>query len=248
MKDRFSNHASQYATFRPSYPKALYDFLLANINGRNVAWDVGCGNGQVAKDLAPHFEKVLATDISAKQIENAVHAPNIFYSVCPAGKSSFPSHTFDLITVGQALHWFNIPEFFSEAERVSKQGGLIAVWGYGLLKIGSSIDRHVDEFYTHIIGPYWDSERKLVDEQYQTIPFPFSELSAPKFQFSFSWSLEELHGYLTTWSSVQKYMRQHVANPVDDLIEKIRPVWGVGQRVVSFPLFLRVGKVKKIRH
>jgi ubiquinone/menaquinone biosynthesis C-methylase UbiE len=245
VKDRFSNHASQYAAFRPSYPKELYDFLMINVKKRSSAWDVGCGNGQVAKDLATHFEKVFATDISSKQIENAVQVPNIFYSICPADKSPFPDSSFDLITVAQALHWFTIPEFFTEAERVSKPGGLIAVWGYGLLKIDSSIDPIVADFYTNVIGPYWDAERKLVDQHYQTIPFPFQEFKAPTFQFSFSWSLEEFRGYLTTWSSVQKYLQQHATNPVDDVIEKIKPVWGVDRRVVSFPLFLRIGKVKK---
>lgn len=76
MKDLFSNQSKQYSAFRPTYPKELYDFILSHVKERNTAWDCGCGNGQVANDLSPHFNKVYATDLSAKQIENAVHKLN----------------------------------------------------------------------------------------------------------------------------------------------------------------------------
>lgn len=244
-KDRFSQHSASYAAFRPSYPQALYDFLLANVSGRDRAWDVGCGNGQVAKDLAPFFRKVFATDISEKQVQNAVQLPNITYSVCPAEETPFPDHSFDLITVGQALHWFRLSAFFEEATRVAKPGALVAAWGYSLLSVGQPIDKEVNRFYTEVIGPYWDAERKLVDQHYQHIAFPFEEVAAPPLSFSFAWTLEQTEGYLTTWSAVQKYIAQNNVNPVVDLIEKIRPHWGSKPRTVSFPLFLRVGRVHK---
>lgn len=244
MKDRFSSHASLYASFRPTYPKALYDFIFSLLKANENAWDVGCGNGQVTRDLAPRFTSVCATDISKKQLENAPAFPNVTYTLCPAHESHFADNSFDLITVGQALHWFRIPEFFTEAKRVGKPDAVIAVWGYSLLKIDTGIDELMTDFYTNKIGPYWDPERKLVDEQYQTIQFPFAEIKAPSLAFSFEWTLEEFAGYLTTWSSVQKYIKQHDSNPVDDLIDQIRPTWG-SLRKVSFPLFTRIGRIKK---
>lgn len=246
-KDRFSQHSASYAAFRPTYPQALYNFLLHHVAERDRAWDVGCGNGQVAKDLAPHFRKVFATDISKKQLQNAVPLPNITYSVCPAEETPFPDHSFDLITVGQALHWFRLSAFFEEATRVAKPGALVAVWGYSLLSIDPTIDKEIRQFYTEVIGPYWDAERKHVDEHYRNIAFPFEEVAPPSLSFSFQWTLEQTAGYLTTWSAVQKYIAQQGVNPVGELIEKIRPAWGEGARTVSFPLFLRAGHVKKIR-
>lgn len=243
MKDLFSGHSKQYAAFRPTYPKSLYDFILKNVKSKKTAWDCACGNGQVAKDLAEYFEKVFATDHSEKQLESAIKKANIEYSVASAERSGFNDGQFDLITVGQALHWLNIPVFFDEARRVLKPDGVIAVWGYSLVRINDDLDLAINEFYNHIIGPYWDKERKHVDNQYSHIDFPFKKIDVPSFEFSFEWTLTEFQGYLSTWSSVQKFIKQHQHNPVDDLILQIRHSWGDGRREVSFPLFVLMGKV-----
>src|ERR1041385_3874622 len=100
-KDLFSSHATQYATFRPTYPRELYDYIFSLTKNFDTAWDAGTGNGQVARDLSKKFKKVFATDISEKQIANATQAENIFYSV--AGETtSFVAKSFDLICVAQA--------------------------------------------------------------------------------------------------------------------------------------------------
>lgn len=240
-KDLFSSHASQYATFRPTYPKELYDYLFSQVKNFDNAWDAGTGNGQVARDLSKKFKSIFATDISDKQIQNAVQSENITYSVA-AETTTFPEKSFDLICVAQAIHWFDREKFYAEVKRVAKPNALLAVWGYGLLNINADIDPIIKDFYKNIVGPYWDKERRLIDEEYQTIQFPFNEIKVPKFSFSFQWTLEELHGYLTTWSSVQKFMKEKKFNPVDELIEKIKPHWHSSKLTISFPLFTRIGK------
>src|SRR3954465_2231530 len=99
MKDNFSARSDKYAKFRPTYPKELYDLLLPLVTAKENAWDCGTGNGQVAQELSSHFQKVFATDISEKQIQNAVQKENIFYSVGSAESTSFSEDFFDLITV-----------------------------------------------------------------------------------------------------------------------------------------------------
>lgn len=241
-KDLFSSHASQYAAFRPTYPKELYDFILTHIHSTEHAWDAGTGNGQVARELSARFKKVLATDISDKQIENAYRADNIDY-VIAAETSPSPDESFDLICVAQAIHWFNREKFYAEVRRVAKPDALIAIWGYGLLSINEAIDYHLRDFYVNVIGKYWDKERRLIDESYRTISFPFHEIKAPAFEFSFAWTREELKGYLTTWSSVQKFIQQHKYNPVGEFIERIKPHWNSEKMKISFPLFTRIGHV-----
>jgi SAM-dependent methyltransferase len=243
MKDRFSDHSKQYAAFRPTYPKELYEFILSHVENRSTVWDCGCGNGQVANDLSSYFDNVFATDLSAKQIENAIPGRNIEYSISRAEQTSFPDATFDLITVGQALHWFDFPSFYKEVNRVAKPKALLAVWGYSLLSISPEIDPVINHFYTETIGAYWDKERKLIDDQYKTIPFPFEEIKAPDFQFSFHWTLDHFLGYIFTWSSVQKYIRENSKNPVDNLRSDLKPLWQSEEKKVTFPLFLRLGKI-----
>ncbi len=244
-KDRFSAHASAYATFRPVYPNALYDFIYSHLETFDHALDCGCGNGQVARSLARKFKLVEATDISQKQIDHAERLSNINYHLCTAEKTPFADNSFDLVTVGQALHWFNIPVFFTEARRVAKHNAVIATWGYSLLRVSPQIDVLITDFYTRVVGPYWDKERSMVDDHYKSISFPFESIPSPGLQFSFEWSLEELAGYLSTWSAVQNYIIANGKNPVASLQQELQLLWTEDKKMVHFPLFVLCGRIVK---
>lgn len=246
IKDHFSGHAQQYAQFRPSYPDALYAHLVALVPVHEKVWDCATGNGQVASRLAEKFVSVYATDISSPQMDQAPRLSNIQYSVSRAEATNFADDMFDLVTVGQALHWFDFDAFFGEVQRVCKNEGLLAVWGYKRLEISPELDSLMEHFYEHTIGAYWDEERKYVTYGYQNIDFPFEEIDAPPFTIAVSWSLEQLAGYLDTWSSVQKYIRQHGESPVPEFVEKLKATGKVtGSLPISFPVFLRAFRVRK---
>lgn len=240
----FSEYAEKYRDFRPTYPNQLYDFIYQHVKDFDCAWDCATGNGQAAVALSKKFSRVYATDISENQLAKAPVVPNLHYSISSAEKTTFPDHTFDLITVAQATHWFDLALFFNEVRRVAKRDATLAVWGYGLLKVNPAIDEHIYHFYTQVVGPYWDQERKMIDDHYLTLPFPFEEIPSPDFQFSFEWTMDELQGYLTTWSSVQKFVRKNSHNPVEDLIQLIKPLWVSEKMKITFPLFLRLGKIR----
>jgi ubiquinone/menaquinone biosynthesis C-methylase UbiE len=241
MKDYFSDHSKLYATFRPTYPEELYQFIFTHVKQFNIAWDCATGNGQVAQHLAGHFNKVYATDISAQQLEHAVQQKNIIYSLSSAEQTPFKNHTFDLITVGQALHWFDLNKFYAEVKRVLKPDGLLAVWGYSVCSINADVDKFFIDFYLNTVGPYWDSARKIVEDEYKDLPFPFAEIPSPKFSIIVEWTLEEFAGYLTTWSATQKFIKDKKYNPIPSFIEKIAPYWSSKQRV-TFPVFIKLGK------
>ncbi len=243
MKDNFSKQANLYAKFRPGYPDELFDFLFSLLTEKNTAWDCGTGNGQVALQLSKQFADVYATDISASQIANAVSKENIHYSKISAEETSFPENMFDMVTVGQAIHWFNFDKFYKEVNRTLKPGGLIAVFGYGLLTVNKEIDLLITDFYKNTTGPYWDVERKYIDENYKTIPFPFAEIKTPAFCSKYHWELESVEGFLNTWSAVQHYIKKNSENPVNLVIDKLKKVWGNNvKREVLFPIFMRAGK------
>ncbi|HUR64718.1 MAG TPA: class I SAM-dependent methyltransferase [Chitinophagaceae bacterium] len=245
MKDNFSGQASSYAQYRPGYPTELFDFILAQTKKRDWVWDCATGNGQTAKELAPYFKKVFATDISEKQLANAVHLPNIFYSVQAAEQTDFENNSFDLVTVSQALHWFNFDLFYKELHRVTVPGGWFAAWMYGGMTITPAIDALKSQHHDVTLGEYWDPERKFVNDNYETIPFPLKEISCPVFSMSYQWSLEELKGYFNTWSALQKFIALNHYNPVDELMEEIKHHWKNERMTVSFPLHLRMGQVRK---
>jgi SAM-dependent methyltransferase len=243
-KDYFSGHSKVYAAFRPSYPEELYAFTFSHLENKNQAWDCATGNGQVAQYLARHFQKVYATDISKQQLDHAVKLNNIIYSVSPAEETAFADHEFDLITVGQALHWLDQEKFYKEVKRVGKPGGLLALWGYALLYIEPEIDEIVLNFYSQTVGEYWDQARRLVEQQYKTISFPFEEIPSPSFSIDVAWTLDHLQGYLESWSATQKFMKENNHNPVPSIIGKLAEYWNNEEvKKVSFPVFMRLGKI-----
>jgi hypothetical protein len=245
-KDLFSRQASLYATFRPTYPEALYQFIFQHVPKKETAWDCATGNGQVAQYLSRHFRNVFATDISQQQLDNALQLKNVAYSIAPAEQTSFANGQFDLITVGQALHWFDHEAFYKEVNRVSNTHGIIAVWGYNILSVAPDIDNLLNNFYHNVVGPYWDDARKMVENAYRSIPFPFKEIPTPSFYITLSWTPEQLEGYLLTWSSTQKYIKTTNANPIPFLMEKIHREWHPGKsREIRFPVFLRIGMVNR---
>lgn len=243
MKDNFSTQASHYARFRPTYPPELIAHLAAAVPARGAAWDCGTGNGQVALLLAEHFESVYATDISAKQLNEAPAHPRIRYAVEPAEACQAPDGSFDLIVVAQAIHWFDFGRFYAEVGRLLRPGGLLAVVGYGLFHTDSTgVDAVIRRFYTAVIGKYWDPERRYVDEEYRTIPFPFREIALPEFAMAYRWTVDDLLGYLGTWSAMQHYRKAEGEDPVAGIEAELRAAWGRAEvRAVRFPLLLRVG-------
>jgi SAM-dependent methyltransferase len=241
MKDNFSKNSSEYAQFRPKYPAALFSFLESLVEEKEAAWDCGTGNGQVAGELANFFKRVEATDISQQQLDNAIKPSNINYSLQPAEKANFPDNSFDLITVAQAIQWFNFSQFYKEVNRTLKPGGIIAVIGYGLFKSNEQTNDLINHFYRDILGPYWDPERRYLDDGYRSILFPFEEIPTPDLEMEFSWDFEHLIGYLKTWSAVKHFQRKNGYDPVDVIYGDLRTSFGE-RRVVKFPIFLRVGQ------
>ncbi len=108
--DHFSALAREYATFRPAYPAALPEWLASRVPGARdaVVWDCGTGNGQAALALAPYFGAVIATDASPAQLFQAPRAPGVHYAAMAAERAALPDESVGLVTVAQALHWFDL--------------------------------------------------------------------------------------------------------------------------------------------
>jgi len=246
-KDLFSSQSDLYAKYRPTYPKELYEYILSFVNEKNLVWDCATGNGQAAVVLAEHFKKVLATDISASQIESAHRKENIEYSVCAAESTPFADNTFDLVTVAQAYHWIKWGEFKKELTRVCKPGAVIAVWTYYSHTTGNdTIDRAVRDFYQNVTKPYWDYERRYVEELYQTVEFDYELLPVKDFESILYWKREDLLGYISTWSAIQKYIKVNGHSPISIIEEKIKALWPEDEiKKVLFPIYLKLGRINK---
>jgi SAM-dependent methyltransferase len=245
FSDHFSGVAGAYAEFRPRYPEALFDWLANLAPGRELGWDCATGSGQAALALAERFERVVATDASAEQIAAAPAHPRVEYRVARADASGLAAGSIDLITVAQALHWFDRPSFYAEAERVLRSDGVLAVWTYGHPHLDHPGAESVfQRFYSETVGPYWPPERALVDAGYRTIEFPFEEVDPHAFEMETHWNPASLLGYVATWSATTRFRRSLGFDPVPALGEALASVWGDPSepRRIRWPLAVRAGR------
>jgi SAM-dependent methyltransferase len=234
FKDHFSDRASTYASRRPSYPPELVDFLASLAPSRDMAWDCGCGSGQMSIPLAKVFDRVIATDASSEQIAHATPHPRVEYAVASAEKTTIANEAVDLIVAAQSAHWFDLTKFYDEARRVAKPRAAIALITYDLLEVTPEIDAIVSDFYHSL---RWPPERRLVDERYATIPFPFPELETPRFRIRSEWTVDQLIGYVGTWSG----FRDVDAAPFE---RTIREAWGDAVRRAEWPISMRAGTIR----
>jgi hypothetical protein len=169
----------------------------------------------------------------------------VTYRVAPAETSGLEGGSVDLVTVAQALHWFDLPRFYAEVRRVAGLGAVFAAWCYNLFSIDPRIDPVVNRFNFEVVSPYWPAERSLVDEEYRSLPFPFSEIEPPRFAMEEYWSLERVIGYLGTWSAVKRYREATDADPIEPLRPELERVWGdpSAAKTVRWPLGMRVGRI-----
>lgn len=254
-KELFKHQAATYAAFRPKYPlefyQKIYDF--AGIHQSSVehrlAVDVGCGSGQVAIELAKTFNQVIACDPSEEQLTHASQAPNITYKVATAeGLSSLIQPLSpQLITVGQAFHWFDIPSFYKEARKILTPSGTLAVFGYAYSTLNSPVGAESDneeEQYKEAnealrtlgqvtLGPYWDSRRSLVDKHYCGLepgPEDFKCVESFDMQMTNRMPFSQFLGYLKSWSSYNLYIKQiqdSSQDPIDAFERHIHGIFGI---------------------
>ena len=247
FKDHFSGHAADYSRYRPgAYPDAMFKALAALAPSRDCVWDCATGNGQAALGLAAHFARVEATDASDKQIAAAAPHPKIRYSVAPAEESGLASGSVALITVAQALHWFDLPRFYAEVRRVAQPGAVLACCCYMRCAVGPGVDAVTERLYNGILGDaYWPPERKHVERGYADLDFPFTEIALPRFQMEVRWSFEAYVGYLRSWSATQAYLKKNGQDPLEQVGEELLQAWGdlSVTRSVLWPMTIRAGWV-----
>ena len=246
FQDLFSQHAACYAEARPGYPEELFSYLAGLVPRHELAWDAGTGNGQAAIGLAAHFKRVIATDGSRDQIAHAQPHEQIEFHVALAEEAELPAGGVDLITVAQALHWFNLDAFYANVRRAAAPHGVIAVWCYTLPRVNDAVDAVCDWFYKDVTGPYWPGDRAWVDSRYQSIAFPFRELTGvPVFECRQDWSFAQYVGYVRSWSAVQRYMKANGRDPMPLVADKMAAAWGDANTrlATKFPIHLRVAYV-----
>ena len=242
--DHFSGRAAAYAAYRPSYPPAFVEYLSSLCPSHDLAWDAGTGNGQAAILLAAHFARVVATDASSQQLGHARPHPRVTYRVAMADASGLVASSVDLVTVAQALHWFDLPPFYREVRCVLKPQGVLAAWCYDRMQVDAAVDPVVDHFCSHRVQPFWPAERRHVKAGYRDLDFPFEEVATGDWAMTARLMKNEFLGCIGTWSAVANARDREGADLVAELAEGLRNVWPDEEsRMVTWPIACRVGRM-----
>ncbi|WP_133478826.1 class I SAM-dependent methyltransferase [Cognatilysobacter segetis] len=245
VQDHFSGVAQAYAVARPGYPAALYDAIAEHVPATAHVWEPGCGSGQATRDLAARFAHVHATDPSAMQVaQHWAHrerTANVTLAVEPAEHTWLFDASVDLVAVAQAMHWFDVPAFFAECDRVLRPGGVLAAWGYDDFDMPDGMAAAIEPFRARIEAD-WPPERRFIKRHYADFDWPFDRLEAPALTLSVDWPFDRFVGYLSSFSAVV----QHRARTGEDAValhaDALREAWGDPQavRTVTWPLFLHL--------
>lgn len=222
-----------YANFRPTYPDSLYETIVkyqhkfitqTSSNEKRICVDVGCGTGQASVALSRDFDEVIAIDASLSQLQSAIQSPKVVYKIGSAEHIPTSDHVADMITVAQALHWFQLDTFFAECKRVLRPGGTLAAWTYGLIRLeNKQAEDIIMDYHMNVMGPYWDAKRLLVDQRYIHITLPFHDFQRVESSMEYHMTLQDLYNYLGTWSSLKTYKQTHPqhTDPRDELLNKL---------------------------
>lgn len=243
--DHFSAIAVRYAAYRPRYPAALADLLRAETAG-DVAWDVGCGNGQLSVALGERFARVIATDLTAKQLAEATPHPHVEYRCAPAEASGLPDASVDLVVAAQAAHWFDWPQFVAEVARVARPGALVALVTYGRTVIGPPGDaaaRVLAELHDVHVEPLWPPGREHVETGYRDLVLPWPAVPAPALEMTAEWTRDELAGYVSSWSAVARLVEQGGEPVFEAFRARLAEVWPDGERrTIRWPLAIKLAR------
>lgn len=237
--------SNSYSKTRPMYPAELYYWLSQHVPSQSVVWDCACGTGQASLDLAAYFERVEASDISASQVNAATPHRKVNYQIGSAESTEYPDHSFDLVCVAHALHWFDLDKFWQELRRVLKPGGLFVCWGYNWLQIGEAEDKVIAENILPHLSDYWPSQSRVLWNQYQDIRFPFELMNVPEFELNCHWSVSQTLDFIRTWSASQLYIQEHGDEFLLNAEPVIREAWSDPnhKKHVQLPFFVKAGRV-----
>ncbi|XP_076352656.1 putative methyltransferase DDB_G0268948 [Tachypleus tridentatus] len=205
--------------------------FIRNTARKAVQRCIGCWlwNGYNARLLGPFFLHVTGTDISNAQLEIAVQdcdSSNIKYQIGSAEKIELPSSSVQLVTACQCAHFFDLPKFFEEADRVLVPNGVLAISGCNLSAWKEGHEKEITEVFKEFnidrLKNYRDDELQLLDNWNQDITLPYTE-SVRIFPINlvFPRPFGDIVGQVTSWSGVQR-MFQEDAQKGDELIRDFR--------------------------
>lgn len=201
------------------------------------------GNGQAAVSLASRFDQVEATDISEPLLAKAPVLKNVRFRRAAAEDSGLENTSVDLVTVAQALHWFELDRFWNEVKRVGKPGAVLAFWGYCWPQVNADVDAQLSHLRKEL-DSFWPERNAILQSEYREVQSPFAALDAPPFEVRVQWSRRDFLAHIATWSATRYQREQCGADSLGDFEKRLEVLWpGEIAHTVRWPLIFRAFRV-----
>ena len=206
----YFNKAEDYAKFRPEYHQDAVKILIEKTN-LDTSWcaaDIGSGTGNLFKNYISFVKTVYAVEPNKdmrKHAESVFNSHSAFVSIDgTSGNTRIPSKSIDLLTMGQALHWFNVDESRKEFKRIMKPNCWIAIiWN----EFTKSSNINCSEFFPESEFQLYSFSHFIIENWEQYIGGIRSDSSSPTQDDASYLSFEE------------KHMQIFKSKAVDDLLK-----------------------------
>lgn len=176
----FSGRVENYIKYRPTYPPAILDLLAEKcaLTPASVIADIGSGTGILTEMFLEHGNPVFAVEPNAEMRAAAEKLlgryPNFTSVDATAESSALRPQSVDIVTAGQAFHWFKIEAARAEFIRILKRRGWIAlIWNL------PRVETPFEKDYEH----FWQNDLKSSHEardQFETLVAEFFGAAQPQ--------------------------------------------------------------------
>ena len=176
----FSGRVDNYIKYRPPYPPALLNLLAEEcaLTPTSVIADIGSGTGILTELFLKNGNPVYAVEPNIEMRTAAEKLlrryPNFASVDATAESSTLRSQSVDILTAGQAFHWFKIDAARTEFIRILKpRGWVVLVWN--LPRVETPFEKDYSDF--------WQNDLKGSHEardQYETLVAQFFSTKQPE--------------------------------------------------------------------
>ena len=251
MKDKvvnFTGRVEEFAKYRPGYPEQIISLLENKIGfdqSSDIA-DVGCGTGRLSRlflnngnlvfGVEPNEEMRLMADKLLSKFINFISVDGT------AEETRLATNSVDMITVGQAFHWFDLKKTKKEFKRIlRKDGHVVIVWNERTNN--SQTMKAVNKILLSLNQEHEEAEKNLIDKKLLNAFYGVEKVSSGTFPNYQMLDLAGLKGRIHSISYVPETGSENkrVMSEVKDVFEKFN---NGGQVKMEYTTRVFYGKLK----
>ncbi|WP_419913577.1 class I SAM-dependent methyltransferase [Hoeflea sp.] len=189
-------------------PADFVRWLAALPANRGVCVECGAGQAELSSSLKSHFQQVIAIDASPPI------ASRQLYPVQQGLAEALPvaTRSVDLLFSMQAAHHFNLDLHVREAARITRPGGIFAMFSWGAIDLPQPVKLAYEPVFV-AVSRFWEPDRDWVVSGYNGFEFPGLPIEVPPFYLTKWFTPEDLETEMASWSAVQAASKYDVEFP-----------------------------------